>query len=767
MKCVYVILIFMTIPSVCSRIMNVGFFFLFILVPFVLSPWNYELFEYNKMMLTYALTAVIVTSWIIHMIATKEIKIRRTPFDLPLGLFVLSQFVSTLFSMDPHISWFGYYSRFNGGMLSILSYVALYYAFVSSFSISQIFKLLSVTIGTAVVVGLYGVAERFGIDKNLWVQDVQSRVFSTLGQPNWLAAYLIALIPIPLGITMRYQNLNFKNQNAFWFLNFGFWIFTALLFFVVILFTRSRSGLLAFGVTQLVFLLLLFRPHIGKTPALLIEQMKRFPDIIKDNIRLRILTIVYCLMAIILFINGTHTMTFLDTYFSLAGWKTIIVNQSANWRTKIKNQNIQTNTAKTPETLTGTPNKTPEETGAVTGPALETGGTESGIIRKYVWQAAVNAWRSSTKTMLVGTGTETFAFAFYAFKPVGHNLTSEWDFLYNKAHNEYLNYLATTGIFGLGTYLFLIGSIIVWFFKILFRISNFAVPAGRQEFRIEDRSLFISLFVGWLSILITNFFGFSVVIVQILFFFIPALLVLLTEENRWYVKSLSFSKKFSQTSTAVIVGTGGIILILLTILWFADVSFATGYHLDRSGKIGPAFTYLTRAVTLNPLEPMYHDERGNTLASLALATQEGGDATNAGALARAAIAENDIAIGVSPNNINFWKTRTKILFTLSGIDEQFLPIARDALLRAQTLAPNDPKISYNLAIIEGRLGNADGAIKDLEKTIELKPNFRDGYYALSVFYTETGNKEKAKEVLESYLSTVDSADEQFKKLVAE
>jgi O-antigen ligase len=59
---------------------------------------------------------------------------------------------------------------------------------------------------------------------------------------------------------------------------------------------------------------------------------------------------------------------------------------------------------------------------------------------------------------LFGTGVETFAFAYYTYRPAQHNMTSEWDYLYNKAHNEYLNYLATIGILGLGSYLLMIRS---------------------------------------------------------------------------------------------------------------------------------------------------------------------------------------------------------------------------------------------------------------------------------------------------------------------
>lgn len=44
-----------------DRVIRWGFILLFALVPLLLTPWNYELFEYNKMM-TYALTVASFTS---------------------------------------------------------------------------------------------------------------------------------------------------------------------------------------------------------------------------------------------------------------------------------------------------------------------------------------------------------------------------------------------------------------------------------------------------------------------------------------------------------------------------------------------------------------------------------------------------------------------------------------------------------------------------------------------------------------------------------
>src|SRR3990167_11535717 len=208
----------MTIANWCERVIRTGFILLFTLVPLLLTPWNYELFEYNKMIATYALTVIIVGAWIIKMIDQKQIRIAKTPLDIPIALFFVSQLVSALFSIDHHVSWFGYYSRFNGGMWSVVSYILLYYALLSNLANWSNLVIAATASGT--IVAIYGVLERLGIDKHLWVQDVQNRVFSTLGQPNWLAAYLVALIPLTMAFFLTglqshvstKQANNIKNQ---------------------------------------------------------------------------------------------------------------------------------------------------------------------------------------------------------------------------------------------------------------------------------------------------------------------------------------------------------------------------------------------------------------------------------------------------------------------------------------------------------------------------------------------------------------------------
>src|SRR5438552_3313772 len=121
--------------SYLNKTITYSFYLLLFLVPLIFFGNTSELFELNKMWLTFGLTTIITTAWISKMIISKKILITRTPLDIPLALFLTSQIISTIFSLDQHVSFWGYYSRFNGGLLSTISYYILYYALISNLQI--------------------------------------------------------------------------------------------------------------------------------------------------------------------------------------------------------------------------------------------------------------------------------------------------------------------------------------------------------------------------------------------------------------------------------------------------------------------------------------------------------------------------------------------------------------------------------------------------------------------------------------------------------
>lgn len=663
----------MKLEKICDRIVEYSFYSLFFLVPLIMTPWNYELFEFNKMLLVYVLTAIIAGAWLIKMVINRQFVFRRTPLDLPIFLFLSSQLISFFFSIDRHTSLWGYYGRFNGGLLSTISYVVLYYALVSNGvslaksekSNSFILNCLGISLLSGFLVAAYGILEHFGIDAQYWVQDVKNRVFSTLGQPNWLAAYLAALLPIVIAFALN-EKIQSKKQK---FPNIYYLLF--IIFYLCLLFTKSRSGFLGFIAADIIF-----------WSFILIKE--------KKTVLRQFLTFNFLFLIL--------------TFFAGAPFPQI---------NRFTAQEIFQTKAPAP-------------------PVLEPGGTESGEIRKIVWKGAIDIWK---RYPLFGTGPETFAYSYYQFRPKEHNLTSEWDFLYNKAHNEYLNYLATTGLVGLMSYLTFIFAFVAWFFK----IGNFL---GQLDIR-TIRILLFALFSGWLSILITNFFGFSVVPVALLFFLIPAMSLCFSSSPPQGVNSrqpLRLTKIWQWPAIAAILICTLYILHFTFRLWYADFSFNRGRNFNHAADYSAAFPFLEKAAGLVPGEPVFRDELAYNLANFALLASEQKMASLSAQLTSEAVKESDQALKISPYNLNFWKNRAKIFYILGQLDPKYLENVEEALSAAAALAPTDAKVSYNLGLILGRLGKTEEAIQTLKKTLELKTDYGDAQTALDLFTKEKQKK---------------------------
>jgi tetratricopeptide (TPR) repeat protein len=800
----------MRLLSICNKVIEYSFYLIFFLVPLILTSDTSELFEFNKLWVTFAMVIVIGFAWVTKMIIKREIRVQRTPLDIPILLFLASQIVSTVFSLDTHTSIWGYYSRFNGGLLSILSYIFLYYAFVTNMTekkedegkpydfnkvffflggvivffigilISSMFKptqeagipfqLLSIIVSSvaafflfmkgspngvikkslyailtsSLLVVLWGLPSHFGydltcllfrgtFDVSCWTADFQPkvRIFSTLGQPAWLAAYLAALLPVLVSLfinsslskTTEAKNSLLKRVHKalpiFYFLAFAGFYFS-------LLFTQARSAILAFWVALPLMLLFYFwfyvKPNLsGK----------------KLNLEFKFLVVILLGTGIVTFVAGQPFEQL--KAFTYQGLKARFEKPVA---------------PKTPVKETApTPTPAPQPVG-------ELGGTDSGIIRLIVWRGAIDIWKDNP---IFGSGLETYAFSYYQHRPAAHNLTSEWKYLYNKAHNEYLNYLATTGAFGFLIYLSMIGGFLFLTVKYLF---------DKRRKLNQNGFLVVSLVAGYISILITNFFGFSVVMINILFYLIPAFVFIMIEkidQNKAFI--LPFAKKENYDlgvgRKIAIAGAGLISIYLLYTLinfWNADRYYYYGYNYDRAQDYQKAYTFLKMAVANRPSEPTFADEQAYNNAVLGSAViaqsqqpQQGQDPKAlqqnqaiAKQLIEKAVSDTNKITTEHPNNIVFQKTKVRILYTLSQIDPTYLPQALLAIKKTAELAPTDADVSYNVGVLSGQNGDAKEAVKNLENTIKLKPDYAQAYYALGIFYHQLALDKNGKVVNEEF-----------------
>jgi len=614
------------------------------------------------MIWVYLLTTLIALIWIIKMLQTKKLLIKKTPLDIPILVFLSSMVLSTFFSIDRHISIFGYYSRSNGGLLSIISYLILYYALVSNFNQNQTIKLIKAMLLGGLVVALWAIPEHFGasvscwlltgqLDTNCWVQDVQSRVFATLGQPNWLAAYLGFLI---FPIIYFIQNAKSKK---FLILNSSLLI----LYYLAFTFTYSRGatlGLIGGAITLLIFIVLKYR--------------KKAFEILLPS--------AYFLVPILII-----TLVFGS---ALTSFK--LLNKFS---------------------------PPPRSAVITTSTQLESGGTESGQIRLIVWAGALQIFKHYP---IFGSGVETFAYSYYMFRPIEHNLVSEWDFLYNKAHNEYLNYLSTTGLLGLGSYLLLISVFIGWTVRKIMHL-----PATRYQL------LATSLLAGYTSNLIQQFFGFSVVITNLFFYLFPALIITLVADQpyldlfsstKWQkLRKLLVFKRILMTVTVLIflVPT-----IILGRIWLADTFYAQGQKANDSGNPGRAYNFLLSASDLNPREPLYQAELGLSAAGSSVALTDS-EATLSATMKVIASGTTDKVLAEHPYNISLFRSAIRTYYLLSTLDPKFTQKTLETIDKTIKLAPTDPKIRYNKALVLESDGQTDQAIRVLQEILKLKPNYKE------------------------------------------
>lgn len=682
--------------SFLQKLIFVNFNLLFFLTPFIFTWMNQELFEFNKMLFVYAITIFIVSLWLIRMVVEQKLIVKRSKLDYFLLAFLISQIISTVFSLHTRTSWFGYYTRFNGGLLSTVTYIAIFYAFISNIKKSQLKAIYSSLLLSALLISLYAIPERLGHSPSCWLikqkfdtscwtetNNPRFRVFATFGQPNWLAAFLISIIPLNLSYLLKEKKFLSRLYLLLVLLSSG----TALIL------TKSRSGLLGLAL-GLVFYGL-FKFIINKKERLVIF--------------FKLSGLAIALLAVAFFIGTPST-------------------------TKIG------------EVITQ-PDLSPSS-------QVQEGGTPSEEIRKIVWQGAIKVWQ---RYPIFGSGVETFAYSYYLDRPLAHNLVSEWDFLYNKAHNELLNLLANSGIVGLLSYL----SIFVGIFYI--GINN--------SFDNKHRDKILALLAGILAMFVSNFFGFSTVTSNLLLFGFFAIIVLHTSQKN--ITNLAQEKKIEKQNyfgnkeyifCSIILITMVIFLNKVRLIWQADYLFTKGQELfEKKGNYQTGLPLIQEAIKKSPKEALFYDELAGDYADLSIAFANDNQSTASALLAQKAIESNQYALQLNPAHLNFYKSQARIFIKLGQLDSKLYSYAEQALKKAISLAPTDAKLYYNLALILEVIQKNDEALANMEYAVSIKGNYLQARNELARMYFLRGNFQKAKEQYVFNLKNIAPNDELLKE----
>lgn len=283
-------------------------------------------------------------------------------------------------------------------------------------------------------------------------------------------------------------------------------------------------------------------------------------------------------------------------------------------------------------------------------------------------------------------------------------------------------------------------------------------------------------FVGWGTILVTNFFGFSTTTINLFFYLIPAMLFV-------YGAPEKQEKDEFSPNTWTWIQAGAIVLlffiapmIYLIRYFFADIYYAMAQTYSNQGKYEESSDLYKKALRLR-YEHVYEDKLSAAMtgiASLHYINRASEEVIKKDLLD--AEYYNTHAIQNSSYNVLYWKTRAKnyyLIYVITG-DPQTLEISITALQQAEKIAPTDPKVFHFKSQFYGLLADEEKdakkkqeyerqAIDAIDTAIRLKPNFRDGLLLKGQLLKKYGKREEALTILNYILEKISSDDAEVRK----
>ena len=388
------------------------------------------------------------------------------------------------------------------------------------------------------------------------------------------------------------------------------------------------------------------------------------------------------------------------------------------------------------------------------------------------WKISASAFRDNP---FIGTGPSTYLYNFTRYKPVEFNSTPYWTARFDSAFNEYLQILGTLGILGL-----------LAFLLFSLNILNLAFSGFKQRSDILAVTLSISSILFILLLLVHTS---SLVLIVAMLLLLAAFMHVnkyksqKVEEFTIGIKAQKLTENFN-TNTIVAGDILPLIIFALLIIWLFYSAW-NGVNLVRADMLHrqalnaastrglDTYNSLVEAEKLAPLNDLYRIDLAQTNFALANSiavskapneASPGGyltdqDKVNIRTLLSQAIQEGRAAVTLNPRNAANWEVLGSIYRNISGVAENALQFSLDSYGRAVANDPLNPLLRLSVGGVYYSVRNYDLAVRFFTDTVNLKPDYANGWYNLSVALRDKGDLQSAQAAAERVLSILQTNTE--------
>ncbi len=379
------------------------------------------------------------------------------------------------------------------------------------------------------------------------------------------------------------------------------------------------------------------------------------------------------------------------------------------------------------------------------------------------WSVGTDTLKS-VKATVVGVGPESYQQSYLRYKPAWINTKPIWSLQFNQASDTPLTLIVTQGILGVAAWVLL----------------SLAIVDRARKSTAQTRPFAA---MGIASVILQLLLPPNIVLVAIqsllLVFWVVA------EKNTLkdvqvhaftvqLIKSGADVQKVPKHSNFLvyfITGMSALSIAVCTVLLskfvFAQYQMFQGILGTLHNNAVQVYTAQQKAVSINPYSATYVRSFTNTNLAIAQAMAQKQDLSEQEkeqviTLIKQAIDQSKNAITIEPENSLNWLANARIYSNLIGGAEGADTMAISGYEQALAFSPNDPITNLELGSLYYRTAKYPLAVQQLEKTVQLKPDWPNAYYNLANAYRQNKQLQQAYDAYQQTLVLLPTGDDYSK-----